>query len=77
MQFQKVSCSRCAQYQNCPQRTRMFVNYCGSDRKRVESLIKEAVMECRARKGHLFTRGFLLQIQSGLIPKPVNLSYTS
>jgi hypothetical protein len=36
----------------------MFVNYCGSDRKRVESSIKEAVQECRSRQGHLFKTGF-------------------
>ncbi|NLG16085.1 MAG: hypothetical protein GX556_02000 [Fibrobacter sp.] len=77
MQLQKVSCSKCQQYHSCPQKTKMFVNYCGSDRKRVENQIKAAIQECRSQRGHLFTNGFLLEIQSGLLPKQLELSYSS
>ena len=63
MQFLKVSCAQCPHYRDCPQKTRMFVNYCGSDKKRVESNIKDAVLECRSRHGHLFTRGFFIEMR--------------
>ena len=33
----------------------MFVNYCGSKVKSVESNIKAAVSECRAKHGYLLT----------------------
>lgn len=58
MQVTKVSCTQCTHYKDCSQKTRMFVNYCGSDHKRVEHSIKDAVLECRAKRGHLFKRGF-------------------
>jgi hypothetical protein len=58
MLVSKVSCTQCIQYKSCSQKTRMFVNYCGSDRKRIEVSIKNAVLECRTRRGHLLKRGF-------------------
>lgn len=58
MQVSKVSCTQCIQYKNCSQKTRLFVNYCGSDRKRMEVSIKNAILECRTRRGHLLKRGF-------------------
>lgn len=58
MQVTKVSCTQCTHYKDCSQKTRMYVNYCGSDRKRVESSVKDAVLECRARQGRLLKRGF-------------------
>jgi|GEM_PF-1533974 len=60
MQVTKVSCTQCTHYTDCSQKTRMFVNYCGSDRKRVESSIKDAVLECRSRHGHLLRTGFFV-----------------
>jgi hypothetical protein len=60
MQVSKVSCTQCTNYKDCSQKTRMFINYCGSDRKRVEGPIKNAVLECRTRRGYLFQRGFYM-----------------
>ncbi|NLE01289.1 MAG: hypothetical protein GX640_15595 [Fibrobacter sp.] len=74
MEFLKVTCAQCAQYRDCPQKTRLFVNYCGSDRKRVEAHIKAAIDECRARRGHLFTKGFLVEMQPDLVTKHFALS---
>ncbi len=53
MQLKKVSCLRCPQYDACSQKTRMFVNYCGSKIKTVEINIREAISECRAKGGYL------------------------
>jgi hypothetical protein len=54
--YQKVSCTQCEQYTQCPQRTRMMVNYCGSRSKDVEAGIREAIAECRSRRGLMFKR---------------------
>jgi hypothetical protein len=56
MQFLKVTCVKCTHYNECPKKTRLFVNYCGSDRKRVEGRIHDAVIECVERQGRLFKR---------------------
>lgn len=53
MKFLKVSCIRCSQYKECPQTTRLYVNYCGSDSKRVEKQICDATEDCRTRRGFL------------------------
>ncbi|NLL14302.1 MAG: hypothetical protein GX267_12945 [Fibrobacter sp.] len=63
MQFLKVSCTRCSHYQQCSQKTRFFVNYCGSNSKRLEEEIRSAVNECRNRRGSLFTQGIKVQLQ--------------
>ncbi len=63
MQFLKVSCTQCSHYQECSQKTRLFVNYCGSDLKRVQEDVRSAVIECRSRRGSLFTKGFKIQLQ--------------
>jgi hypothetical protein len=72
MQYSKVSCAQCVHYQKCPQKTRMYINYCGSDFKRIEKKIATAVIECRARRGLLFTRNILSPGSSRL--KKVTLS---
>ena len=77
MQFLKVSCSLCPQYRECPQKTRMFVNYCGSDKRSVESRIREAVVECRARRGQLFTKGFLVDVQPEIYARETVLSFST
>ncbi|MDR0307279.1 MAG: hypothetical protein LBI42_10645 [Chitinispirillales bacterium] len=61
MQFMKISCAHCSQQAQCSQKTRMFVNYCGSNRRKVQDQIRDAQNECINRKGHSFKRvqGFL------------------
>jgi hypothetical protein len=53
MQLFKISCSQCPHYDACPQKTRMFVNYCGSRIKSVELHIREAISECRSKRGFM------------------------
>jgi hypothetical protein len=53
MQLSKVSCLQCPRHDSCSSKTRMFVNYCGSRIKNVESSIKEAVLECRSKRGYM------------------------
>jgi hypothetical protein len=61
MEFLKVSCAQCSQYRECTQKTRFFVNYCGTYRQRVKEDVKKAIEECRTRRGHLFTKGFITE----------------
>ena len=55
MQLKKVMCLRCPQYDICSHKTRMFVNYCGSRIKSVEMQLKDAISECRSKRGYLLT----------------------
>jgi hypothetical protein len=55
MQLTKITCVRCPQYNACSQKTRLFVNYCGSKIKSVETHIKEAISECRSKRGFMLT----------------------
>ena len=55
MQLKKVMCLQCPQYDSCSHKTRLFVNYCGSRIKNVETHIKAAVSECRSKRGYLLT----------------------
>ncbi len=59
MQFLKISCTRCVQYQACPQKTRMYVNYCGSNLKNIEDKIADATIDCRTRRGLLLAPNLL------------------
>jgi len=60
MQFLKVTCAKCKHYTVCPQQTRLYVNYCGSDHKGVEEKVQDAMHECRARRGYLFKRHLMI-----------------
>jgi hypothetical protein len=71
MKFLKVSCSRCTQYQECPQKTRMYVNYCGSDHKRLENKVIDATVDCRTRRGLLLAQTFLSVLPAAVEFKPV------
>ena len=68
MQFLKVSCSQCTHYQSCPQKTRMYVNYCGSDHERIKQQINAAKLDCRTRRGQLFAQTVL-----AVLPVPAEL----
>ncbi len=60
MQFLKVSCAQCSKYHECPQKTRMFVNYCGSSSRNIKDNIRDAILDCRTRQGKLFKRTTLI-----------------
>jgi hypothetical protein len=51
MLFLKVSCAACAHSAGCSRQTRMYVNYCGSDRSRIMDKIRSAQGECAKRRG--------------------------
>jgi hypothetical protein len=63
MRSVKVSCIQCEHYRECPNTTRMFVNYCGCcSSKKMNERIKKAVLECRLRRGRLFKRNFAIHL---------------
>ena len=55
MQLFKITCSQCPQYDTCSQKTRMFVNYCGSKSSIIEKNIRTAITECRSKHGYMLT----------------------
>lgn len=69
MQFLKVSCSQCSKYHECPQKTRLFVNYCGSSGRNIKDNIREAVLDCRTRQGKLFKRTLISEAQIATFPE--------
>jgi hypothetical protein len=47
MDSRTKSCGiHCNHYASCSRRTRVFVNYCGSDNNRFEKKIREAFADC-------------------------------
>lgn len=46
----RPACVECNCNGHCPASTRVFVNYCGSRRSEVSSLIAGAERECRLRR---------------------------
>ncbi|MBN1578678.1 MAG: hypothetical protein JW913_19095 [Chitinispirillaceae bacterium] len=77
MQFLKITCTRCSHYSKCPQRTRMYVNYCGSDFKQVEHKVIDATLDCRTRRGLLLTQNLLSVIPIVPVVEPVLASASS
>jgi hypothetical protein len=53
MQLFKITCPQCPQYDLCSQKTRMFVNYCGSKSSTVVENVRAAVTECRSKRGYM------------------------
>ena len=53
MQLFKITCPQCPQYDLCSQKTRMFVNYCGSKSSTVVENIRAAVTECKSKRGYM------------------------
>lgn len=64
MQCSKVSCPQCRQYSECPQKTRLFVNYCGANNKQVEDNVRTAILDCKTRQGKLFKRNTISKVSS-------------
>jgi hypothetical protein len=69
MQAEKISCAQCLQHSDCPHKTRLYINYCGADQKKMTFNIKTAITECRARRGHLFGRA---SMQHSSVPQVIN-----
>ncbi|MGA2506786.1 MAG: hypothetical protein ABSF80_04845 [Chitinispirillaceae bacterium] len=67
MQSVKIACTRCSQHRQCPNKTRLFVNYCGAAPKKMNENIRGAILECRLRKGFLFKRDFTLHVSASSI----------
>jgi hypothetical protein len=69
MILRKISCTRCQHYSACPHKTRMLVNYCGSQHQALQEQIKLAAEECKNRRGQLFRRSsFRAKPRAGIYP---------
>jgi len=47
----RISCSSCDQSDKCPQKTKLFVNYCGCKGDRIDKAIHDALSDCKSRRG--------------------------
>lgn len=56
MLFAKVVCTECPHYHTCSFRTKMLINYCGSQDKLLKNEIREAMSVCRSRRTYIVRR---------------------
>lgn len=56
MESTKMVCLQCPHYESCPQKTRLFVNYCGSKKEKLQKPIREAMMDCVSRRRFVIKR---------------------
>lgn len=56
MLWNKTSCMHCTKNQECPDKTKMNINYCGSHRLQNSVNIREAVADCLERRGLNYIR---------------------
>ncbi|MFP4416070.1 MAG: hypothetical protein ACLFSB_02225 [Chitinispirillaceae bacterium] len=52
--YKKVRCTDCIYYTSCTQKTRLFINYCGSKSSTMQGQIEKAREECRTRRARIF-----------------------
>ncbi|OGS36646.1 MAG: hypothetical protein A2293_09450 [Elusimicrobia bacterium RIFOXYB2_FULL_49_7] len=51
MMWNKTNCTQCEQFSTCPQKTRININYCGSQRVRHHDMLEAAKEDCLSRRG--------------------------
>ncbi|OGJ84206.1 MAG: hypothetical protein A2268_10635 [Candidatus Raymondbacteria bacterium RifOxyA12_full_50_37] len=56
MVWEKTDCYSCAQLAGCPDKTRFYLNYCGSQRAAMKDKLFQAREECLARRGVHYMR---------------------
>jgi hypothetical protein len=47
----KTHCAQCKAFADCPNETKFFVNYCGSQAKNFQSKIEIALSSCVSHRG--------------------------
>ncbi|MFH0919027.1 MAG: hypothetical protein V1913_01580 [Fibrobacterota bacterium] len=51
MQYNKTSCTQCHGSIACSDKTKVYINYCGSQREKNKTQFMMALTECRSRRG--------------------------
>jgi len=51
MLYNKTSCSKCQGSSSCSEKTKVYINYCGSQRERNKTQFYMALTECRSHRG--------------------------
>ena len=51
MLWNKTKCATCHSTAVCSEKTKFFINYCGSQRERNQTLYSKALDECRSKHG--------------------------
>lgn len=74
MRHIKVLCIRCLHYRKCSQKTRIYVNYCGTRIENLKVKIDEAFAECRSHKGLIFKNEIFSPLKNRLKSPQFDLS---
>ncbi len=53
MRHQKIACHDCPYFAECSVKTRMFINYCGTNARLFSSQIAKAERECKMLHGYM------------------------
>lgn len=61
MIWNKTQCTQCHQHSVCPEKTRLNINYCGSQRVRYQNVLDAAREDCLSRRGLNFSSVHLNQ----------------
>lgn len=56
MTWHRTNCFLCTQIELCPAKTKLNINYCGSQRNQNKALVMEAMADCLARRGLNYLR---------------------
>lgn len=51
MLWNKTKCALCHANASCSEKTKFFINYCGSQREKNQTLYSKALEECRTKQG--------------------------
>jgi hypothetical protein len=51
MQWNKTKCAICHSTSSCSEKTKMYINYCGSQRERNHPQMAQALDDCRSQRG--------------------------
>jgi hypothetical protein len=56
MNWHRTNCFLCTQIELCPAKTKLNINYCGSQRNQNKALVMEAMADCLSRRGLNYLR---------------------
>jgi hypothetical protein len=69
--WSKVHCTECEHYAQCPLKTRLFINYCGSRKNMVERDVNAAFEDCRSRRTYIVKQR--LRSNLAAVPHPASI----
>ena len=66
MMWEKTDCRNYHQTASCPEMTKFFINYCGSQREAMKEKLHNARQDCLSRRGQHYLR---IRINGDTLPQ--------